>query len=201
MRWWGLGAGWWIVAIGCGGDSALAPATVASIQVVTSIEGSPLDQDGYTLSLDGGSGSALGVRDTILFTGITAGDHILELSGLATECQVRGSNPRTVRAVAGGTTQSEFALLCGEPGTGRLRVATFTYGTRPTSYLVTVTGGLSASIGPEDEVTLYSVPAGLDTVALGQVPHTCDVIGFNPRVVLIPEGEERVTLFKVNCPP
>jgi hypothetical protein len=198
MRRW-VGAGWWILALGCG-DSGLAPTTAANIQVVTSIEGVPIDQDGYSLSVDGGSGSALGVRDTIVLAGIAAGDHILQLSGISAECQVRGLNPRTVKAVAGGTVQSAFALVCNQPGTGRLRVSTFTYGRRPNSYLVSVTGGPSTAIGPEDEVTLFAVPAGLDTVTLSMVPPACDVMSSNPRVVLIPEGEERVTLFKVNCP-
>jgi hypothetical protein len=188
-----------MLAIGCG-DSNLAPSTGTHIQVVTSIDGPALDQDGYTLILDGGSGSALGVRDTVLFTGITAGDHTLELSGVASECQVRGLNPRTVRVDAGATAETAFALVCNEPGTGRIRVSTFTYGNRPVSYLVVVTDGPSSAIGPEEQVTLFSVPAGLATIALSQVPPACDVASANPRTLRVPEGGEAVTLFKVYCP-
>lgn len=195
-----LRAGWCLVALGCGESSGTALDTAASLQVITSFEGLPLDQDGYSLSLDGGPGSALGVRDTVVFGGIAAGDHTLELSGIAPGCQVRGSNPRTVRVEAGGAAQSAFALICNEPGTGRLRVSTFTYGTRPDSYVVRVTGGPSSGIGPEDQVTLFSVPAGADTITLTLVPPACDVSSANPRVLLIPVDGEGVTLFKVYCP-
>jgi hypothetical protein len=198
MRWW-LGTGWWVVVLGCG-ESGVAPTTGADIQVVSSLDGLPLDQDGYSLSLDGGSGSPLGVQDTIVYSGVSPGDHTLQLSGISPECLVRGSNPRIVKAVVGTTAQSDFSLVCNEPGTGRLRVGTFTYGTRPDSYVVRVTGGPSASIGPEDEVTLFSVPAGPDTVTLTLVPPVCDVQSANPRVLQVPEGGERITLFKVNCP-
>lgn len=188
-----------ILMIGCG-ESNLAPSTVTSIQVVTSIDGPSLDQDGYTLTLDGGAGSALGVRDTALFAGIAAGDHTLELSGIAAGCQVRGFNPRTLSVNAGATAETAFALVCNEPGTGRIRVSTFTYGNGPASYLVAVTGGPSATIGPEEEVTLFSVPVGLATIALSQVPPACDVSSANPRMLQVAEGGEAVTLFKVYCP-
>ena len=95
--------------------------------------------------------------------------------------------------------QTTFALLCGAPGTGRLIVKTFTYGQRPKLYGVEIEGGPSATIGPEDEITIYSVPSGFNTVTLSQVPATCDVIASNPRVLLVPGGGSRITLFKVRC--
>jgi hypothetical protein len=201
MRWW-HSAGLWIVVVACGSeDSHLAPTpTVATILVMTSIEGFPQDPDGYTLSLDGGAASRMTVNDTIVFTGLAGGEHLLELSGISPECNVRGSNPRTVASPAGGTVLTNFALLCGEPGTGRLIVKTFTYGNRPKLYLVEVQGGPASTIGPEDEVTLYSVPGGVNTVTLSLVPPECDVIASNPRVLFVPGGGSKITLFKVRCP-
>jgi hypothetical protein len=105
-----------------------------------------------------------------------------------------------VRSSAGATVQTAFALLCGLPGTGRLIVKTFTYGNRPSFYLVEVEGGPSATIGPEDQVTLYSVPGGPNSVTLSLVPTRCDVIAANPRVLFVPGGGSRITLFKVRCP-
>jgi hypothetical protein len=201
MRWW-RGAALWLAAAGCGSDdSNLAPApTVTTLLVVTSIEGFPLDPDGFDLSLDGGSSARMAVNDTAVFPGITAGDHLVNLTGISEECHVRGLNPRTVNSAAGATAQTTFSLLCGAPGPGRLIVKTFTYGARPKLYLVEIDGGPSATIGPEDEITIYSVPGGFNTVTLSLVPGTCDVIAANPRVLLVPGGGSRITLFKVRCP-
>jgi hypothetical protein len=200
MRWWcsvALG----LTAVGCDSSSPrLSEPTLASIEVVTSTEGSPLDPDGYALSLDGGPSQLVALRDTLLLRDVTAGLHTLELSGISPDCRVQGENPRPVTASAGETAYSQFALFCSTPGTGRLTVSTFTYGTRPDSYLVHVSRGPSVNVGPEDQVTLFQVPTGTDTVTLERVPFQCDVIAPNPRVLVIPVGGERGTLFKVRCP-
>jgi hypothetical protein len=199
MRWWcsvALG----LTAAGCDASTPhLSEPTLASIEVVTSTAGGPLDPDGYALSLDGGPSLLLALQDTLLFRDVTPGLHTLMLSGISPDCHVQGENPRPVTATAGETAHSQFALLCGALGTGRLTVSTFTYGTRPDSFLVDVSRGPSVNVGPQDQVTL-SVPAGTDTVTLEQVPFRCDVIAPNPRVIVIPVGGERGTLFKVRCP-
>ncbi len=200
MRWW-RGAALWFAVIGCGSDDPnLAPTpTITTLLVVTSIEGFPLDPDGFDVSVDGGTPARMAVNDTAVFPAIAAGDHLVTLTGISGDCNVRGSNPRTVKSPAGATVQTTFALLCGAPGTGRLIVKTFTYGQRPKLYGVEIEGGPSATIGPEDEITIYSVPSGFNTVTLSLVPATCDVIASNPRVLLVPGGGSRITLFKVRC--
>ena len=202
MRWW-RSAGVGIVAAGCtGGGEPISPPnnSLGNIQVVTSIEGEPLDPDGYGLKVDGGLDLPLGVRDTVVVPDVIPGEHTLELSGVSPECRISGLNPRTVETLADQTTHSEFGLVCGTVGTGRLTVSTFTYGERPESYVVQVTGGPFATIGPEDQVTLLSVRAGIDTVTLRRVPSVCDVISSNPRVLQVPEGGIKLTLFKIRCP-
>ena len=200
MRWSRI-VGFGIAVAGCGGDAASPPdLSFANIRIITSIEGQPLDQDGYILSVDGGAGLPLGVRDTLVVPDVAPGEHTLELSGVSPECRVLGLNPRTVRVVAVQTTHSVFGLICGIPGTGRITVTTFTYGVLADSYLVQVTGGPSAAIGREDQVTLESVRAGFDTVTLRRVPSVCDVISANPRVLQVPDGGEKQTLFKIRCP-
>jgi hypothetical protein len=199
MRWWYAGLG--VVTLACDGESGLDQgATTGTLQVIASIEGPLLDPDGYTLRLDGGSEAPLAVSDTVVFAGIAAGDYVLELVGISPECRVHGSNPRAVKVSAGGAARTIFAVVCGQRGTGRLTVTTFTYGVRPDSYVVKVTGGPSAAIGPEDRVTLFGVPAGVDTVTLTLVPSECLAFA-NPRVIRMPEGEQRLTLFKIRCPP
>jgi hypothetical protein len=198
MRWWHT-AGFGIAAAGCGGDTVSPPdQSLASIQVITATEGQPLDQEGYILRVDGGPGRPLGVSDTVVVSDVAPGEHTLELFGVSPRCRVVGLNPRTVKTLAAQTTRTFFGLTCGIPGTGRLTVSTSTDGTLPDSYLVEVTGGPSAAIGPEDRVTLLSVRAGIDTVTL-RVPSSCRVTASNPRVLQVPDGGEKLTLFKIRC--
>jgi hypothetical protein len=179
---------------------ASVPDSPTTLQVITTIEGEPHDPDGYLLSIDAGPGLPLSVHDTLLVPELEPGGHTLELSGVEPVCAVRGDNPRTVQVLANQTTHTEFGLNCVIPGTGRLTVTTFTYGTGPESYVVQVTGGPSARIGPEDQVTLLSVRAGLDTVTLRGVPSVCRVTQANPRVLNVPVGGVKLTLFKIRCP-
>jgi hypothetical protein len=201
MRWWRVTA-LGIAASGCGGSdvASLPDDPLTSLQVITTVEGEPHDPDGYTLSIDGGPGLPLSVDDFLLVPNIKPGEHMLELSGVAPECRIRGENPRTVQALANQTTRTEYGLSCGIPGTGRITVSTFTYGTGPESYVVQVTGGPSATIGPEDQVTLLSVRAGFDTVTLRGVPSVCRVTQLNPRVLQVLAGAVKLTLFKIRCP-
>jgi hypothetical protein len=202
MHWWRITAVG-IAASGCGGGGELASVPDDSptrLQVITTIDGEPHDPDGYVLSVDAGPGLTLSAHDTLVVPGVEPGPHTLELLGVAPVCEVRGQNPRTVQVLENETTRTEFGLSCAIPGTGQLTVSTFTYGTGPESYLVQVTGGPSAAIGPEDQVTLFSVRAGFDTVTLRGVPSVCRVTQANPRVLLVPFGGVKSTLFKIRCP-
>lgn len=200
MRGW-PGVGLAIVAAACGADPNTDPGpATGAIRVVTEARGSPLDTDGYSLSLDGGPALVLAPADTVVFLDVPAGDHLLTLSGVSADCRVDGGNPRTVRLVAGQTAHTIFALFCGLPGTGRLTVSTFTYGSRPPFYVLRLADGPTATIGPEDRVTIGSLTAGLHTLTLTNVPSSCDVASSNPRLVQVPVGGEKVTLFKIRCP-
>jgi hypothetical protein len=195
------GAGTLIVLLGACGEVPTFTPEAARIAVTSLTSGDPIESDGYTVILDGGAGRVLGVNASILFCEIEAGAHTLMLSGINPDCTVNGENPRTVRTVAGMTAQSLFPVNCSVPGTGRILVHTFTYGVGPDHYQIDLNVGRSEPIGTNDEVTFYAVPVGPVTLTLTGIGETgCVVTGANPRTLLLREGLEVSSVFKIHCP-
>src|SRR5207249_4325422 len=79
-----------------------------NLTVSASTSGSSLDPDGYTVAVDGGAGQALAINGSVTFTSLSAGNHSVQLSGVAANCTVSGSNPRTVSVPSGGTATTTF---------------------------------------------------------------------------------------------
>jgi hypothetical protein len=82
-----------------------------TLEVSTSTTGADLDPDGYTVTIDGTVSVPLATNGTDSGE-LSAGDHALELSGVAPNCTVTGSNPRTVTVPAGGSAATQFDLTC-----------------------------------------------------------------------------------------
>ena len=89
--------------------------STGALQVTTSTTGPDLNPDGYSLSLDWGSGQVIGSNATITIPGITVGDHAVQLTGAAINCFVGGADPRTVTVAAGTTVQTTFQVACFAP--------------------------------------------------------------------------------------
>lgn len=92
-----------------------SPATsaTASLEVSTATTGSDLDPDGYTVVLDDGAAtSPIGVNAIIRFTGLTPGEHKVELTGVASNCTVSPPHPRTANLLGGFLTSTNFDVSC-----------------------------------------------------------------------------------------
>src|SRR5207247_8184068 len=99
-------------------------ATTGNLTVTTNTTGSNLDPDGYTVVVDGSQSQAIGINTSVTFSGLSPGNHSVQLNGLAQNCTV-SSNPRTVSITAGTTTTTTFSVSCA-PTTGSLKVTTST---------------------------------------------------------------------------
>ena len=89
----------------------VAPKT-GGIAVTVTTDGPEPDTDGYTLSLDGRQGVAIGPAATRTLT-VDPGRHDLELAGLAANCRVEDDGPtRTVTVEAEATVPVLFAVEC-----------------------------------------------------------------------------------------
>ncbi|HYT73034.1 MAG TPA: hypothetical protein VEK78_16735 [Gemmatimonadales bacterium] len=91
------------------------PPTTGNLTVTAATSGQNQDPDGYTVTVDGGQSKSIANDGSVTYDGLTAGDHTVELSGVASNCTVNGANPRTVSVPAGSTAQTEFAVSCEAP--------------------------------------------------------------------------------------
>ena len=175
-------------------------ATTGSLTVTTSTTGSNLDPDGYTVTVDGNQ-KAIGINNSVTFSGLSPGNHSVQLNGLAQNCTV-SSNPRTVSITAGSTTKTTFSVGCTAP-TGTLKVTTSTSGSVPTSnYTVTVDGNAASAqqIAPNNgSVTFSNLSATGHSVALSGFPANCTVTSANPQTVNVPAGGTATVAFTVSC--
>src|SRR5882762_5561083 len=158
-----------------------APPATGDLTVTTSTTGSNLDSDGYTVTLDGNTNRPIGTNGSVTFTGLSAGNHTVVLSGVAGNCSVNGGTSRTVNVPAGGTASTSFAVSCvaTPPPTGDLTVSASTTGTNPDAdgYTVTLDGGASQALATNGSVTFTGLPAGNHAVVLSGIAGNCSVSG------------------------
>src|SRR4051812_29633829 len=71
----------------CGNDTGVV---LPDLQVTTSTSGTDPDPDGYSVSVDGDQGRAVGITDTLDISDLTDGDHQVSLGGVIGNCAVQG---------------------------------------------------------------------------------------------------------------
>jgi hypothetical protein len=176
-------------------------ATVGDLDVSATTTGSEIDPDGYSVSVDGGAPLALAVDGTVTFPGLPAGDHEVELSGVASNCAVAGDNPRTVAVLAGGTVSTEFDVTCSSTvGAVEVRVATTGAAIDADGYSVVLDGGTSTQlVAVNDTVTFGGLAPGDHLFALQNVADNCTVTSTNPATVSVTAGVTATLDFAVNC--
>jgi hypothetical protein len=87
-------------------------AATGRLQVTTTTTGSPVDADGYAVSVDGGTARAVGTGASVTFEDLEPRAHAVLLGGLAANCTVQGENPRNVTVAAGETASAAFGITC-----------------------------------------------------------------------------------------
>src|SRR5437762_3148603 len=188
-------------------DASLLPSLplpgLATLVVSTSTSGSSLDPDGYTLTVDGGQSKAIGINNTVTISGLSPGDHSVQLNGVAQNCTVSGSNPRTVSITAGSTTTTTFTVSCAAT-TGNLTVSNSTTGSNldADGYTVTVSGPVgttSKTMATNGNVSFANIPAGSYQVTLSGAAANCTVTSANPQTANVPSGGTATTSFTVSC--
>jgi PKD repeat protein len=181
------------------------PPTTGDLTVSAVTTGSDLDPDGYTVTVDGGQSQSLGVNASVTYSGLTAADHSVEISGVASNCTVTNANPQTASVPAGATAQVTFDITCAAlpPTTGDLKVTTSTTGSNldPDGYTVSVDGaaGQPITINNTTGITFTGLSAGSHTVALSGVAANCTVSGGNSQTATVIAGQTASVAFSVTC--
>ena len=91
---------------------ATPPPGTGSANITAATTGSPLDPDGYTVTVQGSTAQSLGVNGSVTVGSLSLGPHSVQLSGVAPNCTVAGSNPRTVTIAAGQPATVGFSITC-----------------------------------------------------------------------------------------
>ncbi|NOT09073.1 MAG: hypothetical protein HOP28_12810 [Gemmatimonadales bacterium] len=126
------------IAAACGGGSTAEPSqpppppppppgpSAGTMQVSITTGGSDLDTDGYTISVSGGAAQPIGANATVTLAPGN-GNHSVLLNGIAANCAVTGSNPRSAAVTGGSQTSVAFVVTCGavvQSLTGRIAFET-----------------------------------------------------------------------------
>ena len=185
-------------------QASLLPALpgAGAIAVSTVTTGSPVDPDGYTVTVDDGPSQHIAPTGVVMFAGLAVGSHTVRLTGVAANCAVNGSV--TVNVPLLGTVAVTFSVICAPnppPSTGDLTVTTSTTGSNvdPDGYTVSLDGNTNRAIGANGSVTFTGLSAGNHTVALSAVATNCSVSGGTSRTVNVPAGGTGSTSFAVSC--
>lgn len=97
-----------VMTLGCDGSNGPATGpTTGAIHTTVSTEGAnpDLDIDGYGVMVDGRAPMAIAVQGELTIAGLAPGSHLVNLSGLASNCYIAATNQRRVDVVAGGLAQ------------------------------------------------------------------------------------------------
>jgi hypothetical protein len=173
---------------------------LGSLEVTAVTTGTDLDPNGYQVGIDGGISQTVGTNGSVVFPNLTAGDHVVTLSGVASNCTVGGFNPRTITVTYGDTASTTFDVTC-SPLPGSLVVNASTTGSDldANGYQVVVDGGAGVAVSINGSVTIPNLSAGSHQVQLTDVAGNCTVSGSNPRTVSVPNGGSTSTTFSVSC--
>lgn len=177
--------------------------TAGTIQVSTTTSGAVPDPDGYGISVDGGSSQPIGVTATLLLPNMSAGQHAIQLTGVAGNCTASGANPRPVTVAAGATVNVAFAVTCANPppGTGSIQITATTTGSSldPDGYTVALDNGGGRALPVNGSISVGSLAAGAHTVRLSGQAANCTVAADNPRSVTVTAGQTATTTFSITC--
>lgn len=177
-------------------------ASTGTIQMSVTTSGTPPDPNGYVAKLDGGEpGQPIGVSGAGNFSGVTAGNHSVALTGVAGNCTVGEGVSRNVTVSAGTTTDVAFAVTCTDE-TGSVTVSVTTIGASPDpdGYTVSIDGEAAQAIEPSGQGTLADLAPGTHSVGLSGLAPNCQIDGENPRPVIVTVGSTAPLAFAVNCP-
>jgi hypothetical protein len=85
-------------------------------RIVVSSVGSPLDDDGYQLSVAGAPLRTIGVNAEEHYVGLAPGMHLITLKDVADFCEVVGGNPQPYTVVPGKSVRVAIGVRCGPGG-------------------------------------------------------------------------------------
>ena len=174
-------------------------ATTGTIRVSVATSGAPTDPDGYGVKVDDRSRRTIGTSGSTSLTA-GAGDHTVELTGVAPNCQVADGRSRPVTVQVGAVQEVGFNVTC-VTVTGSIHVSVTTSGGAPDPQRYNIDlddGGALKPIEPNGTATLTGVSAGGHTVTLIAALN-CTVPEGAEKFVTVAAGSTVEVTFAVTC--
>jgi len=197
-----------ILTLGCFDPMTTPSLADGSIEITMATVGAniDLDPDGYTLSVDGGSRQPVDANATVKIAALSTGHHLVQLDGVASNCSVAGTNPRSVDVLSDDRATSPVAVLFSVSCVARVanvRVSTTTSGSDPDpdGYVVSVGGVPKGNILTNGVLEISDIRAGQTQVELAGVSGNCTVDGTNPRTLNAAFGTTAEVAFSIRCQP
>ncbi len=202
----GVGSRWVFggiaLAFGIGACDEATPTgpTVGTVRVTATTSGPNPDTDGYTVSLDGGTGLALAsTGGEVFFTNIAPGTGSVELTDVAGNCTVDGANPASATVTAGDTTTVAFDVTCTALASDLVVTTATTGDSLDADGYVVIVGADSAAIDINGTHTFADVAPGDIDVTLDGVAPNCTVTGGATQTVTVPVGANGTADFEIVC--
>jgi hypothetical protein len=172
-----------------------------SLRVRTITTGTDPDVDGYLVSLNDTAEVIVGMNATRTIGSMVPGSNTIRLLGVAPNCTVAGSNPRSVVVLPSVTTEITFEVSCQVMSAVRVTTVTSGPDPDPTGYIVAVSDGTREAVTVNGTTIIPRVAAGSRTIELQDVSVNCTVAGANPRPIELPAATTVDVTFTVTCTP
>ena len=187
-------------AAGCD-ETFISVSSDGRIEVAVSTNGSGLDSHGFSVTVDGGTARFVAPGGSVVLDSLTQGSHSVLLSGLAENCQVDGSNPRSVVVGPDGQADVSFDVRCARATTGGFTIQVSTSGEAPDTdgYALSVAGANIRGIGPSASETFTGLTPGAHLITLKDVDDPCAVTGGNPQPFTVIAGKTVLIRLAVVC--
>jgi hypothetical protein len=162
------------------------------------------DPNGYRLGLDGVSSRTIGSNGSVVYSRLSPGAHVIEISDIAPTCDAEGPTSRTVTVVNAELAVVEFPVTC-RAAWAAIRVDASTIGSdadgQYRAYLAAFPD-LAAQVNGGSGIILQ-VPAGTHQVRLDDVASNCTVPGGATREATVTVGsavrDTAEVAFAVEC--
>jgi hypothetical protein len=188
------------LAAGCG-ETIINVSSDGRIEVSVSTDGTDPDTDGFSVTVDGGTARFVAPGGSVVLDSLSQGSHSVLLTGLAENCQVDGTNPRSVVVGPDGQADVSFEVRCARATTGGFTIQVSTSGVAPDTdgYALAVAGADTRGIGPNASETFTGLTAGVHLITLKDVDEPCAVAGGNPQPFTVVPGKTVLVRLTVFC--
>jgi len=178
------------------GKNTTSPITTGTVTVHVNATGTSVDTT-FTVTVDGSYTYPITTGEDQSFQ-VNQFSHSIELTDVAKNCQVTGTNPQTIQIAVGSQTTLTFDVSCSTNGDASITIAT-TGDHQDDQYLLDFnSGSYTVPVGPRQTLTV-SLPVGPYSIALTGVATNCVVQGANPVSVDLVEDSTATARFDIAC--